>query len=159
MGTDNGMSVEERLSRLGLQLPAAPRPAGRYQPWIITNGLLFISGQIPLVDGALKYRGRVGAELTEDEGRDASRIAALNVLAQIDAALGGFERLITLTRVEGTVASAPDWFQQPRVLDGASDLFYEALGHCGDHTRAAFGAFSLPLNAPVELVVTAAVRP
>jgi enamine deaminase RidA (YjgF/YER057c/UK114 family) len=148
-----------RPLELGLQLPAAPRPAGRYQPWVIANGLLFISGQIPLVDGALKFRGRVGAELTEDEGREASRIAALNVLAQIDAALGGFDRLITLTRVEGTVSSAPNWFQQPRVLDGASDLFYEVLGKRGDHARAAFGASSLPLNAPVELVVTAAVRP
>jgi len=147
------------LSQLGLRLPAAPRPAGRYQPWVLANGLLFISGQIPLVDGALAYKGRVGAELTEDQGREATRIATLNVLAQIDAALGGFDRLITLTRVEGTVSSAPGWYQQPRVLDAASELFYEVLGHRGDHARAAFGAASLPLDAPVELVVTAAVRP
>jgi enamine deaminase RidA (YjgF/YER057c/UK114 family) len=148
-----------RLTELGLLLPAAPRPAGRYQPWVIANGLLFISGQIPLIDGQLKFQGRVGAELTEAQGREASRLAALNVLAQINTALGGFDRLVTLTRVEGTVASAPDWFQQPLVLDGASELFYDVLGKRGDHARAAFGASSLPLNAPVELVVTAAVRP
>ena len=141
-----------------LQLPAPPRPAGRYQPWVIANGLLFVSGQIPLVDGTLKLRGRVGAELSEDQGREAARIAALNVLAQIDAALGGFDRLITLARVEGTVSSSPGWHQQPRVLDAASELFYEVLGHRGEHARAAFGASSLPLDAPVELVVTAAVR-
>lgn len=159
MGTENGTSVVERLAQLGLRLPAAPRSAGRYQPWVMTGGLLFISGQIPLVDGALTAQGRVGAELTEEQGREATRIAALNVLAQINAALGGFDRLITLTRLEGTVSSAPGWFQQPRVLDAASDLFYETLGRRGDHARAAFGATSLPLNAPVELVVTAAVRP
>ena len=159
MNTVKAPSVAERLIQLGLQLPAAPRPAGRYQPWVIANGLLFISGQIPLIDGALTLRGRVGAELSEDQGREATRIAALNVLAQIDAALGGFDRLITLARVEGTVSSAPGWYQQPRVLDAASELFYETLGRRGDHARAAFGTASLPLDAPVELVVTAAVRP
>ena len=159
MSTVKTLSVAERLTQLGLQLPAAPRPAGRYQPWVIANGLLFISGQIPLVDGALTLRGRVGAELSEERGREATRIAALNVLAQIDAALGGFDRLITLARVEGTVSSAPGWHQQPRVLDSASELFFEVLGRRGDHARAAFGAASLPLDAPVELVVTAAVRP
>jgi enamine deaminase RidA (YjgF/YER057c/UK114 family) len=148
-----------RPTELGPRLPAAPRPAGRYQPWVIANGLLFISGQIPIVDGTLALRGRVGAELTEDQGREATRIAALNVLAQIDSALDGFDRLITLTRVEGTVASAPGWYQQPRVLDAASELFYDVLGQRGDHARAAFGAAGLPLDAPVELVVTAAVRP
>jgi len=159
MNNGKGLSVADRLIDLGLRLPAAPRPAGRYQPWVLANGLLFISGQIPLIDGALAFQGRVGGELTEDQGREATRIAALNVLAQIDAALGGFDRLITLTRLEGTVSSAPGWYQQPRVLDAASELFYETLGRRGDHARAAFGAASLPLDAPVELVVTAAVRP
>jgi enamine deaminase RidA (YjgF/YER057c/UK114 family) len=159
MNGETDVSVADRLIHMGLRLPAAPRPAGRYQPWVLVNGLLFISGQIPLVDGVPAFRGRVGAELTEDQGREATRIAALNVLAQIDAALGGFDRLITLTRVEGTVSSAPGWYQQPRVLDAASELFDEVLGPRGNHARAAFGAASLPLDAPVELVVTAAVRP
>jgi enamine deaminase RidA (YjgF/YER057c/UK114 family) len=151
--------VADRLTKLGLHLPTAPPAAGRYRPWIISGDLLFISGQLPLINGQLTYRGRVGGELSEREGCEACRLAALNVLAQINAALGGFERLISLVRVEGHVSSVPGWFQQPRLLDAASDLFREVLGPKGEHARAAFAAPSLPLNAPVELVVTAAVEP
>ncbi len=152
------MSVEDRLARLGLQLPEAPRAAGSYRPAMISGGLLFISGQIPMLDGAVKYRGRVGAELSEAEGGEAARLAALNVLAQIKAALSGFERLVSLMRVEGHVSSAPGWFEQPRVLDYASNLFEAALGAKASHARAALAAAQLPLNAAVELVVIAAVR-
>jgi enamine deaminase RidA (YjgF/YER057c/UK114 family) len=152
------MTVTENLTRLGLQLPKPPRPAGAYRPTMLAGGLLFISGQIPLLDGKLKYPGRVGIELTEAEAAEAARLAALNVLAQIDAALGGFDRLVSLARVEGYVSSGPGWFDQPRVLDAASDLFSEVLEAKGAHARAAFGVPQLPLNAAIELVVTAAVR-
>lgn len=152
------MNVIENLARLGLQLPKPPAPAGAYRPTLLTGGLLFISGQIPLLDGELKYPGRVGIELTEAQASEAARLAALNVLAQIDAALGGFDRLVSLVRVEGYVSSAPGWFDQPRVLDAASNLLSEVLETKGAHARAAFGVPQLPLNAAVELVVTAAVR-
>lgn len=151
------MSVEDRLAALGLQLPAAPQPVGTYRTALLVGGLLFISGQLPVLNGELKYRGKVGAELSEAEGGEAARLAALNVLAQIKAALSGFDRLVSLVRVEGHVASAPGWTAQPRVLDYASNLFVEALGAKGAHTRAAFAAPQLPLNASIELVVTAAV--
>jgi enamine deaminase RidA (YjgF/YER057c/UK114 family) len=151
------MSVEQRLAKLGLELPAPPRAVGSYRPTVLAGGLLFISGQLPLSDGKLKYVGRVGAELSEGEGRAAAQLAALNVLAQIHAALGGFDRLVTLLRMEGHVSSAPGYLAQPRVLDAASELFSEVLGDKGAHTRAAFAAPALPLNAAVELIVTAAV--
>lgn len=153
------MTPEQHLHSLGLALPAPPRPAGNYRPWILRDTLLFLSGQFPIEHGQLRYCGRVGAELSETQGREAARLAALNVLAQIHAALGGFERLDTLLRVEGHVASAPGWNNAPTVLDGASDLFVSALGDRGRHTRTAFTPAQLPLNLAVELVVTAAVRP
>ena len=149
-------SVESRLAVLGLQLPEPPRPVGHYRAAVAANGLLFISGQLPLLDGELKYRGRVGAELSEAAGGEAARLAALNVLAQIKAALAGFDRLVSLVRVEGYVSSGPGWTHQARVLDHASNLFTTVLGDRGIHTRSALATPQLPLNASVELVVTAA---
>jgi enamine deaminase RidA (YjgF/YER057c/UK114 family) len=153
------MTVEQQLKKLGLVLPPPPKPAGNYQPWILSGNLLYLSGQLPIQDGQLIYTGRVGAERTEADGYDAARLAALNVLAQIHAALGGFDQLKTLLRVEGHVASAPNWNNAPKVLDGASDLFVTVLGERGRHARTAFTPAQLPLNVAVELVVTAAVKP
>ena len=152
------MSIERRLKELGLTLPGPPKPAGNYVPWLVSGNLLFLSGQFPIKNGQLLYTGQVGADLTEDQGYAAARLAALNVLAQIRTALGGFDRLRTLLRVEGHVASAHGWSRAPRVLDGASDLFISVLGERGVHTRTAFTPLRLPLNLTVELVVTAAVR-
>jgi enamine deaminase RidA (YjgF/YER057c/UK114 family) len=150
-------SVESRLADLGLQLPEAPHPVGSYRATVIANGLLFVSGQLPLSNGVLKHRGRVGIELTDAAGGEAAQLAALNVLAQIRLALNGFDRLISLVRVEGYIASAPGWTHQPRVLDYASNLFAAVLGERGVHTRSAIATPQLPMDAPVELVVTAAV--
>jgi enamine deaminase RidA (YjgF/YER057c/UK114 family) len=155
---DSDRTVENRLADLGLRLPEAPRPVGSYRAAVVANDLLFISGQIPVVDGELKYPGRVGAELSEAAGGEAAQLAALNVLAQIKAALGSFDRLISLTRVEGYVSSAPGWTSQPSVLDHASNLFTAVLGDRGVHARSALATPQLPLNASVELVVTAHVR-
>ena len=152
------MSVEQRLAKLGFELPEAPRALGSYRPAVLAGGLLFISGQLPMSNGKLAYIGRVGAELSEADGRAAAQLAALNVLAQIHAALGGFDRLLTLLRVEGHVSSAPGYFDQPRVIDAASELFSEVLGDKGAHTRAAFAPPALPRNAAIELVVIAAVE-
>jgi len=152
------MNVEQRLAELGFELPTPPKPAGNYQPWILSGNLLWLSGQLPIQDGQLLFTGRVGAERTEADGYAAARLAALNVLAQIRAALGGFDRLKTLLRVEGHVASAPGWNNAPKVLDGASDMLAAVLGERGRHARTAFTPAQLPLNLTVELVVTAAVN-
>lgn len=153
------MSIELRLQELGLTLPSAPKPAGNYSAAVRSGNLLFLSGQFPIENGKPRYSGRVGAELSEADGYAAARLAALNVLAQIRAALGSFDRLEQLVRVEGHVASAPGWNNAPTVLDGASDLFAQVLGERGRHARTAFTPSQLPLNLAVELVVTAAVCP
>lgn len=149
------MNVETRLAKLGLALPKPTKPVGNYQPWILSGNLLYLSGQFPIQDGKLIYTGRVGAERTEADGYAAARLASLNVMAQIHAALGGFDRLKTLLRVEGHIASAPGWNNAPKVLDAASDLFATVLRECGRHTRTAFTPPLLPLNSTLELVVTA----
>lgn len=151
------MQVESRLAQLGFVLPSAPPAAGKYAPSMSAHGLLFISGQMPLREGRLEFPGRVGMELSEADGGAAARLAALNVLAQIHAALHGFDRLISLLRVDGYVSSSPGWGDQPRVLDSASQLFLDALGEKGRHARTAFAVPQLPFNASIELVVTAAV--
>jgi enamine deaminase RidA (YjgF/YER057c/UK114 family) len=152
------MNVEQKLSELGLILPVPPQPAGSYQPWIIAGSLLFLSGQFPIEHGQPRFVGRVGSELTEPQGYQAARLAALNALAQIRSALGGFDRLVSLARVEGHIASSPDWNNAPRVLDGASDLFNAVLGERGRHARTAFTPPHLPYNLTIELVVTAVIH-
>ena len=151
--------VEQRLEQLGLQLPTAPKPAGNYSAFVLAGNLLFLSGQFPITKSSAAIYGRVGSELTEQQGYTAARLAALNVLAQLRAALGRFDRLETLLRVEGYVASAQNWHNTPKALDGASDLFTAVLGRRGSHSRAAFNVPRLPCDFAVELVVTAAIKP
>ena len=142
----------------GIALPVPPAPVGAYAPVVVRRGIGFVSGQFPLRDGQMVHRGRVGAELSVDEGREACRIGALNVLAQISAATNDFADLEGLLRLDGYVASADDFLDQPLILDEASCLFTEALGAKGRHTRTAFAVARLPLGAPIELGVTFAVR-
>ena len=153
------MSVEQKLVDLGLVLPAAPQPLGNYRAVSEAGNLLFISGQGPLVDGKLRWTGRVGAELTLEEGREAAQLTALNVLAQIKRHLDSFERLHHIVRMEGHVSSAEGFFEQPAVLDAASDLFAAVLGEKAGHARSAFSPWRLPLDLPIELVVIAQILP
>jgi enamine deaminase RidA (YjgF/YER057c/UK114 family) len=153
------MGIDLRLQEPGLALPSAPKPAGNYSAAVRTGNLLFISAQFPVENGVQRYAGRIGAELSEADGYAAARLAALNVLAHIQAALGSLDQLEHLVRVEGHIASAPGWNNAPKVLDGASDLFVSVLGERGRHARTAFTPTQLPLNHAIELVVTAAVKP
>ncbi|VWC77153.1 endoribonuclease L-PSP [Burkholderia aenigmatica] len=153
------MTVEQKLADLGLALPEPPNPLGSYTAVSEAGNLLFISGQLPLVDGRIAYTGRVGEQLSADEGKHAARLAALNVLAQIRRHLGGFERLRKIVRVEGHVSSADGFFGQPDVIDGASDLFAAVLGGKAGHARSAFSQRQLPADAAVILVVIAEIDP
>lgn len=147
--------IEARLAELGIRLPEPPPAAGAYQPVVCRGGFGFVSGQFPFREARLAYTGRVGAEITPEQGRECAAIAALNVLAQIRAALGGWRHFGGLCRLEGHVASGAEFLKQPAVLDGASELFVRTLGpQLGAHARTAFHASRLPLDAPVELVVT-----
>lgn len=139
-------------------LPAPPAPVGGYAPVVIRRGIGFVSGQFPIRDGALAFRGRVGLDLSLEQGRAACEIAALNVLAQIHAATGGFASLDGLLRLEGHVASADGFDAQPAILDAASHVLTDRLGDKGTHTRTAFAPRRLPLDAAVELCVTFATR-
>lgn len=152
------MSVTSALAARGLTLPQPPKPLGRYTAVSQAGNLLYISGQLPLRDGKVVYQGQVGRELTVEEGRQAAELVALNVLAQIDGYLGGFDRLDHIVRVDGYIASAPGMLEQPAVLDGASELFADVLGDKAGHARAAFSQDQQPANAAVILVVVAALR-
>ncbi|WP_427307602.1 RidA family protein [Cupriavidus sp. H39] len=153
------MSVLQRLAARGMALPPPPQPLGSYTAVSQAADLLFISGQLPLQDGKVLWQGQVGNDLSVDEGRRAAELAALNVLAQIDAYLGGFARLDHIVRVDGHIASAPGWFAQPAVLDAASELFRDVLAEKAGHARTISSHFQQPGNAAVILVVIAQIRP
>ncbi len=152
------MSVEARLAELGIELPDAPPPAANYRPWTRAGDLMFLSGQLPWADGKMAYAGHVGSELTDEQGYEAARVCAINALALMRTALGGFDRLVQIVRVEGHVNSAPGWSGHPKVLNGASDLFLEVLGDRAGHARTALGHNELPLDAAVELALILQVR-
>jgi len=146
------VDVEARLAALGLKLPPAPSPAANYVPYVISGGLAFIAGQAPVVDGKYAAVGRVGAEVPLEAAQAAARLCALNVLAQVKAAAGGdWSRVARCVRLCGYVSSAPDFFEQPKVLDGASDLMVQALGDAGRHARSALGVYALRGNVPVVI--------
>ncbi|MEW5725817.1 MAG: RidA family protein [Thermodesulfobacteriota bacterium] len=144
------MSIKARLEQMGLSLPQAPRPVAAYVPAVRTGNLLFISGQIPFVEGQLKVRGRCGEDVSLEAAREAARAAALNGLAVAEAA-AGLDRVSRVVKLTGYVASAPDFFDQPQVVNGASELLVELFGEAGRHARAAVGVSALPLGAPVEI--------
>ena len=146
-----GDTIEKRLASLGITLPAAAAPAANYIPFKQSGKLLLTSGQLPLVDGKLVSAGLLGRDLDTAAGKEAARICAINVLAQIKAALGDIEKIRSLVKITVFVASSPDFTEQHLVANGASDLLAEALGERGKHARAAVGTASLPLNAPVEV--------
>jgi enamine deaminase RidA (YjgF/YER057c/UK114 family) len=144
------LDVEGRLARLGLALPEAPSPAANYVPFTTAKGLIFIAGQAPVREGTYAATGRVGAEVTVEAAQAAARLCGLNILAQVKAAVGGdWSRVKGCVRICGYVSSAPGFYEQPKVLDGASDLMVQALGEAGKHARSALGVAALRGNVPV----------
>jgi enamine deaminase RidA (YjgF/YER057c/UK114 family) len=147
------VSIEKHLTELGIILPEAPRPVAAYVPAVNSGNLLFVSGQICLVNGELLYKGRVGKEVSLEQGYEAARIAAVNFLAIVKKELGSLDRVKRVVKVVGYVASDPDFYDQPKVINGASELLAEVFGDQGRHARSAVGVNSLPLNTPVEIEV------
>ena len=145
------MSFDARLEALGLELPPAPKPVASYIPAVRSGHLLFLSGMLPFRNGQLTCTGKVGRELTPDQGSGASRTAVLNALAVARQELGTLDRIKKVVRMVGHVASAEGFVQQPAVINGASDLLVQIFGEAGRHARVAIGVAELPLNAPVEL--------
>ena len=149
--------IEARLEQMGLQIPAAPAPAGSYVPVIQVGNLVITSGQIPFVGKELMFTGKLGDELHEEDGYNAARICALNALAQIKACAGDLDLVKRIIRIEGNVHSAPGFQQQAHVLNGASDLINKLFGEKGKHTRTAIGINEMPLNAAVQISMWAEV--
>jgi enamine deaminase RidA (YjgF/YER057c/UK114 family) len=147
----------QRLQELGLALPAVSAPLAAYVPARRTGSLVYTSGQLPMVDGALPATGKVGAAVSPEDAAGLARIAALNGLAAIDA-LVGLDSIVAVVKVVGFVASAPDFTGQPGVINGASHLLGEVFGDAGAHARSAVGVASLPLDAPVEVELIVEVR-
>jgi len=144
-------AFETQLAALGLTLPAPPKPVATYVPCVQAGDLLFLSGMLPLRDGSLIMEGKLGRELTVEQGYEAAQMALLNALAVIRSHLGTLGKIRQVVRLVGFVASAEGFVQQPTVINGASDLLAKIFGSAGRHARAAVGVAELPLNAPVEI--------
>lgn len=143
--------IADRLAELGLTLPQAADPSFNYLPVTLHNGVAYVSGQMPKVDGEVRVFGKVGGEVDLETARGEARICILQGLACLEAALGSLDRVTRILKVNGYVASARDFNAQPKVLDAASDLLVEIFGETGRHARAAVGVAELPRNAAVEI--------
>ena len=151
------MSASDRLAELGLTLPTVAAPVAAYVPAVRTGNLVWTSGQLPFVDGALPITGKVGAEVDAGRAQELARTCALNALAAIAAEIGDLDRVRRVVKVVGFVASAPGFFGQPGVINGASELLGQVFGDAGRHARSAVGVAVLPLDAPVEVEVVVEV--
>ncbi len=146
------MRIEDRLKELAITLPTPPVPVASYVPYVVSGNLAYISGQVTLADGGLKYVGTVGKELSLEDGKEAAKLCAINVIAQVKAACGGdLERVRRIVKVTVFVNAVPGFAQHPEVANGASDLFVAVFGDAGRHARAAVGAGSLPRNVATEV--------
>jgi enamine deaminase RidA (YjgF/YER057c/UK114 family) len=145
------MSYEMTLKELGLSLPAAPKPVANYVPVVRVGDLLFLSGVLPSRDGQLIMTGKLGDNLSIEQGKEAAQVAVLNGLAIVKAETGSLDRVQRIVKMVGHIASAAGFTDQPQVLNGASDLLVSVFGECGRHARVAVGAAELPRNAPLEI--------
>ncbi|BCK52577.1 RidA family protein [Nocardia wallacei] len=150
-------SWRENLDRLGLELPGVAAPAGAYIPALRTGSYVYTSGQLPFIGGELSVSGKVGAEVSLEQGKEAAKWCALNALAAVHD-LVGLDEVVRIVKVVGFVASAPGFNDQPLVINGASELLGEVFGEAGVHARSAVGVFELPRNTPVEVELIAEVR-
>lgn len=144
--------IEARLAELGLELPRPARPVGTYVPYIITGSLVFVSGQVPLALEGIAYRGKLGRDLSPEEGQAAARLCAINLLAQLREACGGdLDRVRRCVKIGGFVNCTDDFQAHPAVVNGASDFLVDVFGEAGRHARFAVGAPSLPFDSAVEI--------
>ena len=151
------IKAEEKLKELGIEIPRVSAPLGSYKPAIVSGNLIFVSGQLPIKEGRLLYKGKVGGEVSLEEAIEAAKVAAINSLSVMKWELGNLNKVGRIVKVTGYVSSAPGFELQAKVLNGASDLFYEVFGEEGKHARAAIGVYELPLGAPVEIEVIAEI--
>lgn len=152
------MSIEKKLAEIGLELPQAPTPLGSYVPVQISGNLIFTSGQTAAINGERKFLGKVGQEISLEEGILSARDACLNCLASLKKELGSLDAVEKIIKVVGYVNSATGFNQQPQVINGASDLLVELWGERGRHARSAVGVAELPANSSVELEIIVEIK-
>ena len=145
------MNPSDKLRELGIELPVTVKPLASYVPSLRTGNYIFISGNLPIRDGKLIFEGKVPVDLSIEDGYEAAKIAAINIMAAIKGEIGDLAKVKRIVRLNGFVQCSDDFTMQPKVINGASDLFVEVFGNIGKHTRAVMGVNSLPLNSPVEI--------
>lgn len=152
------MKVEEKLKSMGLTLPETPKPVAAYIPAIRVGDIVYTSGQIPMVKGELKFKGKLGDEISKEKGYEAAKICALNALSAVKGLIGDLDQLDRIIKVVGFVASAEGFTEQPAVVNGASEFLKELFGEKGLHARSAVGVAELPLGVPVEIEMIVQVK-
>ena len=145
-------SIEEKLKTLGIVLPTPMKPVGNYVPWVKSANMVYISGQGAVVEGKVQYPGKLGDTVSLDEGTQSARLTGINVLAQLrEATEGDLSKVKRIVKLVGFVACTPEFTDQPKVINGASDLMAEVFGERGRHARSAVGVTALPMNLSVEI--------
>lgn len=145
------MTIEDKLKRMNIKIPMVSEPVASYIPYRRTGNYIYISGQDCRINGKLKFEGKVGKDVTEEEAYEAARIAAINLLAVLKSAIGNLDKVVKIVNLHGFVNSADGFVRQPMVINGASDLLVEIFGEKGKHSRCALSANELPFNTPVEI--------
>lgn len=150
--------VDARLKDLGITVPEAAAPVANYVGFVQSGNLVFVSGQVPIKDGKFHYQGKVGAEVSLEDAQEAAKLCAVNIIAQLKAACGGdLDRVRRIVKLGGFVNSVPEFGDQPKVINGASDLMVAVFGDKGKHSRAAVSAGALPLGVAVEIDAVAEI--
>lgn len=150
--------MEDKIRELGFSLPDAPKPLAAYVPALLTGNLVFTAGQLPVSNGQLKYTGKVGREVSEEEGKKAAEICVLNCLGAVKSVIGELNRIEQVIKLTVFVNSAEGFINQPAVANGASELMEKIFGKSGSHARSAVGVSELPKNAPVEIEMIVKVK-
>lgn len=145
------MNIENRIKELGIDLPEAAKPAAMYVPVKQTGNLLFVSGQIPVVNGELKYTGKAGADKSLEEAQEAAKVCAINIISAVKGAVGDLDKVKNIVKITAFVASETGFDKQHLVANGASQLLFDVFGEAGRHTRSAVAVNQLPMNALVEV--------
>lgn len=150
--------IEERIKELGLEIPEVAKPLAAYIPAKKVGNLIMTSGQVPLVNGEIKYKGKIGKELSEDDGQKAAQVCALNCLAAIKSVIGNLDKIVEVVKLTVFVASSDSFTAQPKVANGASELIGKIFGDSGKHVRSAVGVTALPLDAAVEIEMIVSIK-
>lgn len=152
------MEIEKKLISLGIELPEPPQPLASYVPGVLSGSMVFVSGQLPMRSGQLIYSGKLGTDLYLEAGQEAARLAGINCIGVLKSLIGDLDRVERIVKLTGYVQSADTFYDQPKVINGASDLMSAVFGDAGRHARAAVGVNALPLNAACEVELIALVR-